>query len=139
MNKYKRKHSTISDEDDPPPKIPQQTSHPSFLKIRLPNDYRLILPDLLLLDVNRVDYVQANGNSAQYLYRLISLVLDQSEDQIRLYTTSCGMDIADDDDSWEYVANDNTEYQGGVFLCKPLDGMPIYHFVDFSRPKSDMG
>ena len=134
----KRKHSD-SDEDDPPPTTAQQTARPSFLKIRLPNEYRALLPDLLLLDVARVDYVQANGKSARYLYRVIGLVLDQSEDQIRLYTTPSGTDVEDDNDSWNSVANDDKEYEGGVFLCRPFHGMPIYHIVDFARPQSHMG
>src|SRR5579859_320933 len=134
----KRKHSD-SDKHDPPPTTAQQTARPSFLKIRLPNEYRALLPDLLLLDVARVDYVQANGKSARYLYRVIGLVLDQSEDQIRLYTTPSGTDVEDDNDSWNSVANDDKEYEGGVFLCRPFHGMPIYHIVDFSRPQSHMG
>ena len=134
----KRKHSD-SDEDDPPPTTAQQTTaRPSFLKIRLPNEYRALLPDLLLLDVARVDYVQANGKSARYLYRVIALVPDQCEDQIRLYTTPSGTDVDDNNDCWDFVANDDSEYEGGVFLCRPLHGMPIYHIVDFSRPQSHM-
>ena len=125
----KRKHPDW-DEDDPPP---------SFLKIRLPSDYRALLPDLLLLDVPRVDYVQANGKSATYLYRVVSLVLDQPEGQIRLYTTPSGTDVADADDSWKLVPNNDEEYKGGIFLCKPCPGKSIYCIADFLKPQNYMG
>jgi hypothetical protein len=83
--------------------------------------------------------VQANGKSARYLYRVIGLVLDQSEDQIRLFTTPSGTDVEDNNDSWHSVANDDKDYEGGVFLCRPCHGMAIHHIVDFSRPQSHMG
>jgi hypothetical protein len=71
-----------------------------------------------------VEYVQANGRSARYFYAVISLLIDQSEQDI-LYSTvqpHLAPTIEDDNVSWDLLANDEEEYAGGVFLCKPRQG-----------------
>jgi hypothetical protein len=124
----KRKHSEL-DESDPPPRRDEHT-RPTFLQIRLPNEYRGLLSDLLLLDVARVEYVQANGNTAQYLYKVLSILLDKVEEELQLYTTPSGRDASDDDSSWNFIPNDEQKYQGGSYLCRPRQGMSLYHIVD---------
>lgn len=125
----KRKRLEL-EEGDAPPRWDEQT-RPTFLKIRLPSDYRGLQPDLLLLDVARVEYVQANGDTAQYLYKVSSILLDKTEEELQLYTTQSGRDAADDDLSWTvFIPNDEQTYQGGSYLCKPRHGPSIHDFVD---------
>lgn len=120
------------EEGDPPPRREERSQRPTYLKIRLPNDYRVLLPDLLLLDVDRVEYVQCNGNTAQYLYKVLSILLDKPDEELQVFTTPSGSDAADDNTSWNSIPNDEQEYEGGSYLCRPCHGMSIYQVVELS-------
>jgi hypothetical protein len=104
-----------------PAKLPRLT-RPTFLQIRLPNQYIDILPDLLLLDC-RLDHVHKNNSHRSYLYTLAALILDLSREDLHLYCTLDGLDTEDDDPSWTVVEDSQTFSEGGVYLCRPLSGM----------------
>ena len=100
-----------------------RVNRPTYLKIRLSQKYVDLLPDLLLLEVPRVEHVQHNDIRTSYLYKLCSLLLDRSPAEIELYTTSRGDDSTDDNESWMHVANDDTQFEGGVYFCRLVNGM----------------
>lgn len=100
-------------------------TRPTSLKLRLPTSYRHLLPDLLLLDVDRVEYVRRNNPQKSYLYRLCSYILDRSPDEVELYVTSDGQDAEDTDEVWALLENDATDFEPGVYVCKPSNGMRI--------------
>ena len=99
-------------------KLPRPT-RPTFLRIRLPNQYTDILPDLLLLDC-RLDHVHKNNSHRSYLYTLAALILELSRENLHLYCTLDGIDTEDDDPSWTVVEDNQTVSEGGVYLCRPL-------------------
>jgi len=98
-----------------PPKKRRLTN----LKIRLPTSCTNILPDLLLIDVDNVAHMHKNDRRCSYLYEICSLLLDQSQDEMIILGTTDGIDEDDDSMGWTPIPNDETEYQGGVYLCKP--------------------
>src|SRR5271170_2352535 len=63
---YSMKRDHASDES--PPKRPQW----SFLKICLPNEYNNILPDLVLFDIDSVEYIRSVDKLSSYLYYMLS-------------------------------------------------------------------
>lgn len=93
---------------------------PSYLRVRLPTDYTDLLEDLLLLDVNKVEYVQNNSNSNSYLYYICGLILDLEITAITLYRSNSSKDADDaDDDCWIKVMSDKEQLLGGVYRCNP--------------------
>ena len=93
-----------------------------FLYIHLPHLYKPLLADLVLIYVSSVDLICTNSKEKVYLYKLCSLLLDCGKDLVQLFVTKSGIDCKnDDDEGWGLVENDETPYEGGTFLCKPLD------------------
>jgi hypothetical protein len=106
-----------------PTEVPSGKHHkarPLYLKVRLPKTYENLLPDLLIFDVADVAYVQQNSPKSSYLYAITSCVLDRSPDEIQLWATKDGSDAEDEDEVWSVVANDETEYESGVYVCYPI-------------------
>jgi hypothetical protein len=97
-----------------------QKARPKYLKVRLPKTYENLLPDLLIFDVADVAFVQQNNPKSSYLYAITSCVLDRSPDEIQLWATKDGSDAEDEDEVWSVVANDETEYESGVYVCYPI-------------------
>jgi hypothetical protein len=106
------------------------------LKIRLPTSYSKLLPDLLLIDVDDVAHLHHNDRRSSYLYRICSLLLDKSPEEIIIIATSDGRDEDDLSNAWTAVPNDEVEYEGGVYVCKPLTGIPfpLKALLTFSSP-----
>jgi len=71
-------------------------------------------------DVADVAYVRQNSPNSSYLYAITSYVLDRSPDEIQLWATKDGSDAEDDEEVWSVVANDETEYESGVYVCYPI-------------------
>lgn len=93
---------------------------PSYLRVRLPIDCTDLLEDLLLLDVNRVEYVQNNSNSNAYLYDICALILDLDVTDITLYRSNSSEDADDeDDDCWIKVMLNKEQLLGGFYRCIP--------------------
>ena len=93
---------------------------PSYLRIRLPKNYTDLLEDLLLLDVNRVEYVQYNSNTNSYLYYICALILDVDVSDIALYRSISSEDADDEfDESWTKVTPTVEELRGGFYRCVP--------------------
>ena len=97
----------------------QHKARPLYLKVRLPKTYENLLPDLLLFDVADVAYVRQNSPNSSYLYTITSYVLDRSPDEIQLWATKDRSDAEDDEEVWSVVADDETEYESGVYVCYP--------------------
>ena len=47
-------------------------------------------------------------------------MLDRSPDEIQLWTTKDGSDTEEEEEVWSVVANDETEYESGVYVCYPI-------------------
>lgn len=118
------------DERNKAPEPPFDKERPKFFKVRLPSTFRSLVSDLLLLDIDFVKYIQANGSTTHYLYQVIGALLDISEAHFGLYTTISGLDAEDDSESWTLITNDDRCYSGGVFLCKPSIGLPFHHIAN---------
>lgn len=106
-----------------PTEVPSGKHHkarPLYLKVRLHKTYENLLPDLLLFNVAEVAYVRQNSPKSSYLYAITSCVLDRSPDEIQLWATKDGSDADDDEEVWSVVANDETEYESGVYVCYPI-------------------
>ena len=106
------------------PRLPKKRRF-TCLKIRLPASYSKILPDLLLIDVDDVTYLHHNDRRSSYLYRICSLLLDRSPEEVIILATSDGKDEDDLSSAWTAVPNNEVEYEGGVYVCKPLTGTPF--------------
>jgi len=90
------------------------------LKVRLPKTYENLLPDLLLLDVSKAEYVQLHSPKSSYLYSITACLLDCSTEEIELRTTKDGDDAGDEESVWTVLANDDKCYESGVYVCRPL-------------------
>jgi hypothetical protein len=62
--------------------------------------------------------------------------LDKSPEEIIIIATSDGRDEDDLSNAWTAVPNDEVEYEGGVYVCKPLTGIPfpLKALLTFSSP-----
>jgi hypothetical protein len=74
----------------------------------------VLLPHLLSLNVDEVDYVKVNGRTERYLFSIVSLMLDQRELDIEMYETPDGEDVEDTTDLWKLAHNDDTPYEGRI-------------------------
>ena len=119
---FERKRPASQDLPLPATKL-LRVNRPTYLKIRLSQKYVNLLPDLVLLEVTSVEYVRHNDIRTSYLYKLCSLLLDRSPTEIELYTTSRGDDSANDDESWMLIANGDTQFEGGVYFCRLVNGL----------------
>ena len=112
--------------DNPPDESSPKHCQQSFLTIRLPNQYNNILPDLILFDIGSVEYIRSVDKSSSYLYYICALVLDTTTEKIKLlHTNTCPVPSDDNDDAWTEVPDDETEFDAGVYLCRPLFGIPF--------------
>ena len=100
-------------------------TRPAFLQVRLPKTYKNLLPDLLLLDVLKAEYVQLHSPKSSYLYAITACLLDCSTEEIELCTSKDGTDAGDEASVWSVLANDDKDYESGVYVCRPLYGIRI--------------
>lgn len=108
----KRNATEIEEETFPPAKKP--VSAPSHLRIRLPQAYKTILPDQVLIYVSSVEWIRDHYVQNYYLYKLCSLILDCTPDGLQLFRTQSGVDCDDDDDPvWCIVENDQAKFGVG--------------------------
>src|SRR5438552_19079426 len=81
-----------------------------FLKVFVPDEYKSILSDRLLLDVNRVEFIRHNNNTNRYLYQLCAILLDFKVTEISLCHHSTK---SDGDVEWVDIEYDEQEIQSG--------------------------
>ena len=106
------------------------TASPSYLKICLEERYASILPDLLLLDVDDVSYMQHNDSRNSYIYALCALLLDCHLNQIEVYCTQDGLEHKDGEECCLLKNSDADKYKGGMYMCKCLLGIYFYHMIN---------
>jgi len=106
-----------------PPTVKHIKARPRCLQVRLPKKYESLLPDLLLLDVPKAEYVQQQSLKSSYLYAITACILDRSTEEIELYATKDGTDAGDDELVWSLLDNDDHDYESGVYVCHPLSGI----------------
>jgi hypothetical protein len=103
-------------------------SNLSYLKMRLDERFRAILPDLLLFDIDMA-YIQYNDRRNSYLYTICALLLDCQSNEIELYSTHDGLEHKDSQE-WNLLKNSDAEYKGGMYLCKCFSGILLYYGID---------
>jgi hypothetical protein len=115
--------------DNAPDESPSKCRQQSSLKICLPNQYNNILPHLILFDIGSVEYIRSVDKSSSYLYYICSLVLDTTTEKIKLlHTNTYPVPSDDNDDAWTEVPDDETEFDAGVYRCRPLFGIPLFSY-----------
>ena len=88
-----------------PPKKKRKVT-PKELVVRL-KETCPILPNLRLLEVSNVQFIQNNGSNASYLYYITELILGCP---VKLYRQMDGQDAPDDDAGWKFISRSTRDY-----------------------------
>ena len=114
----KRNTDKTNEENIPP--LKKTTTTLLYLRIWLPELHKIILPDLELIYVSSIDIIRCNSSGKCYLYKICSLILDCSSNELKLFLTKSGIDCDDNNDpSWYIIENDQSHFEGRTYLCKP--------------------